>query len=117
MDAERGQDLHALRNDYDREGPEVLEAAIRAGRDLKARGRLRMFDLRRYCSSSIRATCIVRGREAAAKAQAVRREAAAVEIRRLWDARVLALAQELRAQGQTVSLAAAEARLRGGDRA
>jgi hypothetical protein len=99
-DSERGQDLQTLRNDFEREGPEVLVAAIRAGRELQRVGRLRLFDLRRYCCSSIRSTCILRGRAEVDKAKSERLEAAKETRRSDFDAEVARRLRDARARGE-----------------
>ena len=111
--AERRQDLQTLENDYDRLGPEVLEAAVRAGRDLHACGRFRLFDLRRYCAG-LRSTCVAAGLDAVKKRESARLAAAQNDRRRAWDDRVKDHAQKLRALGRAVTLDEAEADLRKG---
>jgi hypothetical protein len=115
--SERRQDLETLRNDYLRLGAEVLEAAIRHGRAEHARGRFRLFDLRRYCAG-LRSTCVAAGLAAVKRRNVERLAAAAGDDRRGWDERVKARARDLRSRdaglAYSESIQRAEAELRAG---
>lgn len=113
--SERRQDLETLRNDYLRLGSDVLLEAIRHGRAEHARGRFRLFDLRRYCAG-LRSTCVAAGLAAVKKRNVERLAAAAGDDRRGWDERVKARARELRSRdaglAYSESIRRAEAELR-----